>query len=258
MRIAINGIGIAGPTLAWWLRHYGHEPVLYERAPALRTGGYLIDFWGLGYEIAERMGIIGTVRDRAYEVRRMDMVDANGRVEASVDLQPARDAMEGRYISIARSELGSALFTACDGIPAHFGVSITEMTDADDGATVTLSDGSHERYDLVVGADGLHSRIRKAAFGDGQQFEEFLDCCVAAFEVAGYPQRDDLVYVSHTEVNRHAARMSLRNDRTLVLFVWRSERLADDLPLDARKAAVRGAFESMGWEAPVLLDAMDA
>ena len=57
MRVAINGIGVAGPALAYWLREFGHEPVLFEKAPALRTGGYLIDFWGLGYEIAERMGL---------------------------------------------------------------------------------------------------------------------------------------------------------------------------------------------------------
>jgi 2-polyprenyl-6-methoxyphenol hydroxylase-like FAD-dependent oxidoreductase len=67
MRVAINGMGIAGPTLAYWLRRTGHEPVLFERAPAVRTGGYLIDSWGLGYEIADRMGIIATLRDRGDE-----------------------------------------------------------------------------------------------------------------------------------------------------------------------------------------------
>ena len=60
MRVAINGMGIAGPTLAYWLRRWGHDPVLFERSPAVRSGGYLIDFWGLGYEIADRMGILPT------------------------------------------------------------------------------------------------------------------------------------------------------------------------------------------------------
>jgi len=62
MRVAINGTGVAGPTLAYWLRRFGHEPILFEKAPALRTGGYLIDFWGVGYEIAERMGLIPSLR----------------------------------------------------------------------------------------------------------------------------------------------------------------------------------------------------
>ena len=68
MRIAINGVGVGGPTLAYWLRHFGHEPVLFEKAPELRTGGYVIDFWGLGYEIAERMGVLPELRERGYRM----------------------------------------------------------------------------------------------------------------------------------------------------------------------------------------------
>jgi 2-polyprenyl-6-methoxyphenol hydroxylase-like FAD-dependent oxidoreductase len=66
VRIAINGIGVAGPTLAWWLRRYGHEPVLFEKAPSLRTGGYIIDFWGVGYDVAERMGILPSLFQEGY------------------------------------------------------------------------------------------------------------------------------------------------------------------------------------------------
>ena len=66
MRIAINGIGVAGPTLAWWLRRYGHEPVLFEKAPSLRAGGYIIDFWGVGYDVAERMGILPALFQEGY------------------------------------------------------------------------------------------------------------------------------------------------------------------------------------------------
>jgi 2-polyprenyl-6-methoxyphenol hydroxylase-like FAD-dependent oxidoreductase len=116
MRVAINGIGVAGPTLAYWLRESGHEPVLFEKALALRAGGYLIDFWGLGYEIAERMGILPALRERCYVMKRLSMVDSEGREEASMDVTPMREALGGRFISLSRSD--------CDGIPAHFGVSI--------------------------------------------------------------------------------------------------------------------------------------
>ena len=124
MRVAINGMGIAGPTLAYWLRRAGHDPVLFEKAPAPRTGGYLIDFWGLGYEIAERMGIIPTLRERGYEMHQLRMVDRDGREEAHMDLAPLYEAQLGRFISLARADLASALAGACQGIPAHFGVSI--------------------------------------------------------------------------------------------------------------------------------------
>ena len=124
MRVAINGVGIAGPTLAYWLRRWGHEPVLFEKAPAPRADGYLIDFWGLGYEIAERMGIVPTLREHCYEMERMRMVDRNGHDEAQVDRASLREVLHGRFISVARTDLADALVGACQGIPAHFSVSI--------------------------------------------------------------------------------------------------------------------------------------
>jgi 2-polyprenyl-6-methoxyphenol hydroxylase-like FAD-dependent oxidoreductase len=254
MRVAINGMGIAGPTLAYWLRRSGHEPVLFERASAFRTGGYLIDFWGLGYEIAERMGIVPALRERGYQMKRMQMVDRTGREEAHMDIAPLYEAQRGRFISLARADLASAIAGACRGIPMHFGVSIGAVAQDGAGSIVTLSDGRQDRFDLVVGADGLHSAVRALAFGPAAQFERFLDCYVAAFRVRGYPHRDELMFVSHTVRGRQAARVSLRGDETLVMLVCRADHAwhADPRP------ALRNAYSGMGWEVPELLDAMDA
>src|SRR5690242_11089609 len=109
MKVAINGIGVAGPTLAYWLRQHGHEPVLFERAPALRTGGYLIDFWGLGYEIAERMGLLAHLVERSYRMERMRSLDADGHEIATIDMEPLRAQANGRFISLTRGDLVSAL-----------------------------------------------------------------------------------------------------------------------------------------------------
>jgi 2-polyprenyl-6-methoxyphenol hydroxylase-like FAD-dependent oxidoreductase len=256
MRIAINGIGIAGPTLAYWLRRHGHEPILFERAAALRRGGYMIDFWGVGYEIADRMGIVPALRERCYLMERLRTVDAGGREEACVDLAPMRALLEGRFISLARSDLSRALFSACDGVTAHFGVSIEALEENGDGIVATLSDGRVERFDLVIGADGLHSRVRQLVFGPEARFEEFLDCVVAAFQVTGYPRRDELTYVSHTVTGRHAARVSLRDDQTLILLVCRAGMIDGDGHGAGAKAALRRAFAGMGWEVPEMLDLM--
>ena len=79
MKIAINGAGIAGATLAYWLWRYGHDPVLIEKSSRLRAGGYVIDFWGGGYTIADRMGLTSELHRRGYQVREVRLVDRRGR-----------------------------------------------------------------------------------------------------------------------------------------------------------------------------------
>ena len=84
MRIAISGAGIAGPTLAHWLLRHGHAPTLIERAPAFRTGGYVIDFWGAGYEVARRMGLEAAILEAGYQVHTLRAVDDDGHVLANM------------------------------------------------------------------------------------------------------------------------------------------------------------------------------
>jgi 2-polyprenyl-6-methoxyphenol hydroxylase-like FAD-dependent oxidoreductase len=86
MRIAINGTGVAGPTLAWWLRRSGHEPVLFEKAPGLRTDGYVIDFWGVGYDVAEKMGILPALHQQGYMLQALRMLGGKGDAAACVSL----------------------------------------------------------------------------------------------------------------------------------------------------------------------------
>lgn len=259
MRVAINGMGIAGPTLAYWLRQSGHEPVLFERAPAVRAGGYLIDFWGLGYDIAERMGLIPTLREHSYQMQHLRMVDGKGGEEAHMDLSVLYEAQRGRFISLARADLAAALTGACKGIPIHFNTSINAIAHDGGAAIVTLSSGQQERFDLVVGADGLHSEVRALAFGPHEQFERFMDCHVAAFRVRGYPHRDERTFTSHTVRGRQAARVTLRGDETLVQLVCRAEFIGADRPGHGDpRPALRQAFRGMGWEVSEMLAAMDA
>jgi 2-polyprenyl-6-methoxyphenol hydroxylase-like FAD-dependent oxidoreductase len=138
-------------------------------------------------------------------------------------------------------------------------VSIVAVRQDLDGVDVTLSDGRVERFDLVVGADGLHSRIRALAFSASRDVERPLGCHVAAFRVPDYPHRDELVYVSHTVPQRQAARVSLRGGDTLMLLVCRSELIGDDdVTQDRVKDVLRKAFGQMAWEVPEMLRRMDA
>jgi 2-polyprenyl-6-methoxyphenol hydroxylase-like FAD-dependent oxidoreductase len=256
MRIAINGAGIGGPTLAYWLRRAGHEPVLYEQAPSPRTGGYVVDFWGLGYAIAERMGLMVELRERGYLMEQVLMVDSHGGTQAALEVAPMRKVLDGRFISVARADLATALLGACRGIPCDFGVAIGSVEEDGAGVTATLTDGRRERFDLVVGADGLHSQVRACVFGPQAEFERSLDCYVAAYRIRGYPRRDDLTFMSHTVPQRHIARMALSDDETLVLLICRAGLIGPPPPRELQRDALRRAFGDLGWEAPALLHAL--
>src|SRR5581483_3159615 len=103
--VLISGAGIAGPTLAFWLQAAGFEPTLIERAPAIRRGGYVIDFWGLGYDIADRMGLIGEINRIGYRVRELRIVNDRGRRVAGFGTRIFAELTGGRYVTLGRSEL---------------------------------------------------------------------------------------------------------------------------------------------------------
>jgi 2-polyprenyl-6-methoxyphenol hydroxylase-like FAD-dependent oxidoreductase len=165
MRVAINGAGIAGPTLAYWLRHSGHEVLLIEAAPQLRSGGYVIDFWGIGYDIAEKMGLIPRNRTLGYEIEEVRFVDQQGRKRGGFDLEVFRRMTGGRFTSLRRSDLAATLYGALDGtVETIFGDSVARIKDDGSCVQINFDHAAPREVDLVIGADGLHSRVRQLAF----------------------------------------------------------------------------------------------
>ena len=259
MRIAINGAGIAGPTLAYWLRRAGHLVLLIEEAPALRTGGYVIDFWGLGYDIAERMGLLPRIEELGYQVREVRFVDTHGRKVGGFSTGVFGRLTAGRFTSLRRSDLSALIHGALDGaVETIFGDSIAGIEEQGGAAHVRFQQAPSREVDLVVGADGLHSRVRQIAFGPEAEFEAPLGYHVAAFELDGYTPREELVYVSHAAPGRQVSRFAMRDDKTLFLFVFRDEYLSGRRPAHEgdRRAVLTDVFSDVGWECPRILDAM--
>jgi 2-polyprenyl-6-methoxyphenol hydroxylase-like FAD-dependent oxidoreductase len=259
MKIIINGVGIAGPTLAYWLCKANHDVVLVEKSPQLRAGGYVIDFWGLGYDIAEKMGLIPRIRELSYQVREVRLVDRQGRRNGGFPVDAFGRLTHGRFTSLQRSDLAATIYRALDGrVETIFGDSVAGIDDDGSRARVSFERAAPREVDLVIGADGLHSRVRQLAFGPGAEFEVPLGYHVAAFEVEGYRPRDELVYVGYGVPGRHVSRFSMRADRTLFLFIFRDEYLPTlDLAGESeRKAALMSVFAEVGWECPRILAAM--
>jgi 2-polyprenyl-6-methoxyphenol hydroxylase-like FAD-dependent oxidoreductase len=255
VRIAISGAGVAGSALGYWLHRIGHTPTIIEQAPQFRTGGYMIDFWGVGYQVAKRMGIEDGIRSAGYQIEWLRSVGARGEIKADVDVDVFRRMIGENFTSLPRGDLAAAIYATIDGkVETIFGDSIATVDERDDGVRLTFENSAPRDFELLIGADGLHSNVRRLAFGPDRDFERYLGCKVAACMVDGYRPRDDLVYVTYGSPGRQLARFALRDDRTMFLFIFR----ADHHNTDATpKEQLRNEFSEVGWEAREFLTALD-
>ena len=258
--VLICGAGISGPTLAFWLQAAGFRPTLVENAFALRTGGYVIDFWGLGYDIADRLGLASDIERVGYHMRELQIVNDRGKRVAGFGTRVFRELTGGRFVTLGRSDLSRLLFEKVKRTTeVIFGNEIIGLQENADGVQVQFKHGGDRRFDLVIGADGLHSTVRKLVFGPQELFEKHLGYIVAAFEVCGYRPRDEDVYVIYSEPGRMVARFALHDDRTLFLFVFvadvGSAKAMTDL--SAQKAVLRERFGTDRWECQRILGELD-
>jgi 2-polyprenyl-6-methoxyphenol hydroxylase-like FAD-dependent oxidoreductase len=257
MKVLISGAGIAGPTLAYWLERRGFEVTIIEKAPALRTSGYMIDFWGAGFDIAERMGLTDELKRIGYLVRDVMVVDRGGQRVAGFQADAFARIAHGRYISMPRGDLAAAIFRNIEGrVETIFGDSIERLHQSGTGVRVHLESGHVRDFDVVIGADGLHSRVRELAFGPEIRFEKYLGYKVAAFHIAEYEPRNELTYVMYTQVGQQVGRFSMRDGRTMFLFTFADEN--PDLPRTRaeQEGLLRQRFGNAGWECPQILAAM--
>jgi 2-polyprenyl-6-methoxyphenol hydroxylase-like FAD-dependent oxidoreductase len=260
VRIAISGAGVAGPALAHWLLRTGHQPTLIEQASSFRVGGYMIDFWGCGYTVAERMGVLQQVLEAGYAIESVRFVDRRGGAAGGFSTKILRTMMAGELTSLPRGELAAAVYRTIEGrVETLFDTSIAAIDDHGDNVCVGFARGPEREFDLVIGADGQHSAVRGLVFGPESQFERQLGYFVAAFDVEGYRPRDELAYVSHGVPGRQVTRIAVRGERTMFLFVFSAAHLTDPEPrnLDERKAVLHRLFDDVGWECPRILRALD-
>ncbi|MHA7650912.1 FAD-dependent monooxygenase [Mycobacterium sp. ML4] len=250
MKVVVCGAGIAGLAAAERMASLGADVVLLERATAPRPHGYLIDFFGAGYDAAEAVGVLPAIRDVGYNFDEASLVDERGRRRAAVSYVKIDRALRGRLSSVMRPDLEQVLRDNLpDTVELRYGAAVSGVNDHDDAVTVTLEGGEKLDADLLIGADGIHSTVRGLVFGAESQYLRFLGFHTAAFifdapairEAAG-----DNVTLTDT-IDRQIGFYALRNGKVAVFALHRT---ADpELPGDTR-AAIRASYADMGWLVP--------
>ncbi|ONI70805.1 FAD-dependent oxidoreductase [Actinosynnema sp. ALI-1.44] len=248
MHILISGAGVAGPAVAFWLQRYGIETTIVERAPKLRVDGFAVDFRGSAHlAVLSRMGILDEVRAIQTNMGTQTVVSASGEPLAS--LPP--EFMSGE-VEVLRGELSALLHEHTkDHTEYIFGDHVTGLHETTSGVDVEFASGSSGRYDLVIGADGLHSGVRALTFGPESRFRRYHGYYLAGFPMDEFPGLVN-AGLMYNEPGRGVA-VSSNARMTDALFVFHSPdlgRVADP------KRVVADAYANVGWETPRLLDEM--
>ena len=256
-RVLISGASFAGPALAFWLHRYGFAVTIVERAAALRSGGYPIDVRGTAIDVAERMGLLPGLRGAHIGSKRLTFIDGEGRALAEIGPEMMTG---GRDVEVPRGVLTKMLVDLTrDDVIYRFGTSIEHLVDRGEEVEVTFSDGGRASFDVVIGADGLHSNTRALVFGPESQFEYPIGFCFAGFltpntlglsrEAVCYnvPGRVAVLYAVGERPETVHAFLAFAHPRL-------SEQEARDH--DRQRRLTAEAFADGGWKTPELVEAM--
>jgi len=247
--VLICGAGIAGSTLAYWLAHNGFTVTVVERAPGVRSGGNPVDVRGPALPVVEAMGVEARLCDAATRAKRVRLLDKHGRAVATLGLPAAK----GHEFEIPRSDLATVLYeTACKDADFLFDDTITGLSQDQHGVDVTFGRAASRRFDLVIGADGVHSAVRRLVFGPEHDFVRPTGIYVATTsfgEAVDHPE-DVLLYNTPGRL----AALHPSRDEGGVAFIFRAR--PDDIDIRDtahHKRIVTEAYDGLGWRVPELL-----
>ncbi|GAA4914996.1 FAD-dependent monooxygenase [Nonomuraea thailandensis] len=244
--VLISGAGIGGPALAYWLTRHGYKVTVVEKAPALRPGGQAVDFKGETHlTVLRRMGILDDVRRLQTGGTDQEVVDTNGRRLAVLPGEFTGGALEIRRGDLARI-LYDRTASHCEYV---FGDSITSLTETKGGVQVTFERTAPRTYDLVVGADGIHSNVRRLAFGPESDYVRHLGYYYALVDVEGDFGRTPQMY------NEPGRLVAAGGPKAPVFFVFASPPLTyDRYDNEQQKEILARAYRGMGWQTPRIME----
>ncbi|WP_128802798.1 MULTISPECIES: FAD-dependent monooxygenase [unclassified Streptomyces] len=268
--VLISGAGIAGPALAYWLSRYGYTVTVVEKAAAPRSGGYPIDIRGTALDVVGRMGLLPRLRDAHVDLRRLTFLEGDGSAVTSLHPHSVTGGVPGRDLEVRRGDLTDALYAAVrDDVEFLFDDSIDTLDQSGrsgdsgrsghsgHGVDVSFRGAGSRTFDLVIGADGMHSHTRELLFGPEEQFHRYLGYCFAVFTMR------NTLGLSHETVmwnspGRAAALYAVADDDEVHAFLNfarlepPSHAFRDP---QSQHALLEEEFADAGWQVPGMLAA---
>ncbi|MEC3981044.1 FAD-dependent monooxygenase [Amycolatopsis sp. H20-H5] len=250
MNVLISGASVAGPALAYWLHRHGMQTTIVERAPEVRPGGLPVDFRGTTMRVLGEMGVLDELRAHATNSGARTVVDTNGNPVGTMPKEIFAGELE-----VPKADLTRILYDLTkDNTEYVFGDSIRTLTQDASGVRAEFEHHAPGTFDLVIGADGLHSQVRALAFGQETHFTDPMGYAFGTFSTPNYLNLRDTGFF-HLASDRAVAVDVVRDDgEVMVFFMFPAQGVQRNR--DAQQSAIRTAFEEVGWEVPALLEAM--
>jgi len=253
--ILISGASIAGPALAFWLHRYGFNVTIVERAPGIRPGGYAVDFRGTAMQVLERMDIVDEIKKHETRAGKITIVDENNKKLTSMP-----DGFTSGELEILRGDLANVLYEASKEYTEYiFDDTISKINQTANGVEVSFNDGKTRKFDLVIGADGLHSNVRALAFGKETEFMHHLGIYFAIFTLPNFMELKDMAGLYYGTLGKRVGLFSAKHDTAASgSFYFTSPAFEYNYrDIAKQKQFIRERFETEKWQVPTLLKYMD-
>ncbi|WP_037853802.1 FAD-dependent monooxygenase [Streptomyces sp. NRRL S-340] len=256
--VLVSGASIAGPAIAYWLHRHGFDVTVVEKAGSVRGGGYPIDIRGTALEVVRRMNILPRLQKAHVDTDRITFVDTDGSTIAALSAESVAIGA-GEDLEVQRGDLTETVYDAVrESVTFMFNDSIAALDDRPDGIEVTFRSGAGRTFDIVIGADGIHSHTRRLIFGREEPFHHYLGACFAGFTVPNHLGLSHEGMLWNTPSRRAALYAAGSGGQVFGLLSFRRP----DLPFhvlrdpDAQRELVAAAFPDECWEIPRMVAAM--